>query len=637
MIALRRLKPLLPWAVALVVAGSAVSAWAYTVTSPLGLGCHEKIASESWLVSVPEVFGALSGFRLPALEPGSEAQRKREVLLRDIPFGLEHEEMRYPGGIAFLLGVRDPDLKGRSMLNGAELSEVHGNPEGQKEHCLRHPEHDGGAEGSERALTACREYIRETLVHAIREGLDPEGLPNGRETSATVFLEFFGESQVDLPVFHFYLGRSVHALQDSFTHTFRDPDRLDPDDPSPVRVVLNWADFAKNHLDERVDGPPHLSKLDDCHGDDPIRRGRAMQAKVATIELIQAVLGPDELSVKEAKIDVVLGKWMAFEYREDCKYEYNWCDAPELRFRPHAGASCSTISGGGAGALLLLLLFPFGLVLRARRWTVLGVLGLGLLLATPALADEGTPPETTPASTESEAVEAAPSEAEISCTPGQKIKCDCLEHLSGVQTCNAEGTGYGECQRCEATPLWEGARPAKKRGLGSLELPFVLASAFGISLDRTALSFGVGARYEVSRTWRMGVDIEWNPWFAGDTLRFTMGVANLYYTLIKRWPVNDWIAIQTTGQAGISALLFHTYGAKAGSLGPYLGVSFLGVIFNIGSHWRFTIDPSIVAVPIPHITGAPLVYRQYRLVFGIEYARREKLPEKLPGKWVRPD
>ncbi len=38
------------------------------------------------------------------------------------------------------------------------------------------------------------------------------------------------------------------------------------------------------------------------------------------------------------------------------------------------------------------------------------------------------------------------------CTPGETQSCVCPGEVTGVQTCNPEGTGWGECQGCEGSP-----------------------------------------------------------------------------------------------------------------------------------------------------------------------------------------
>jgi len=70
---------------------------------------------------------------------------------------------------------------------------------------------------------------------------------------------------------------------------------------------------------------------------------------------------------------------------------------------------------------------------------------------------------------------------------------------------------------------------------------------------------------------------------------------------------------------GNSVLLTDLVGAPAGSTGPFLGLSFLGVEWKYAPGFYLTIDPTYIAFPIPHVTGAPFGYLQYRFLVGLEF------------------
>jgi hypothetical protein len=76
--------------------------------------------------------------------------------------------------------------------------------------------------------------------------------------------------------------------------------------------------------------------------------------------------------------------------------------------------------------------------------------------------------------------------------------------------------------------------------------------------------------------------------------------------------------LRTTVSLGVSYLLSNLYGAPSGSLGPYIGVSPLGVEWNLSRAFFFVINPLNIAVPVPQIKGAPLAYPQYRFSLGLE-------------------
>ena len=238
------------------VMASAASAAAYSYHSAASHGCHEELAS----IALREVRAAQPA-AAPLPESGIDAG-----LVADLPFRPD-ADMRDPGAVALLIGVRDNDLKGHHALDSTDLAMIHGDPDHQLEHCLRHPAHDG-TEGSRRALKACRDYVRSRVLHAIDEGLDDQGRPDPNlRTEIRVNLAYSGEMYVSLPVFYLYMGQALHALQDSFTHTFRDPK-----DPKKVTTVLNWVEYANGTLDERRDGPPHMTALDVCDDPDEFRQ-----------------------------------------------------------------------------------------------------------------------------------------------------------------------------------------------------------------------------------------------------------------------------------------------------------------------------------------------------------------------------
>ena len=94
---------------------------------------------------------------------------------------------------------------------------------------------------------------------------------------------------------------------------------------------------------------------------------------------------------------------------------------------------------------------------------------------------------------------------------------------------------------------------------------------------------------------------------------------NPSYPKAVRYRVSDTIHLRTTTHLGVSVLLFSLYGAPAGTFGPYIGANLLGVEFKLSQSTRLVIDPADIAFPVPHISGAPLSYREYRFTFGIEF------------------
>ena len=148
---------------------------------------------------------------------------------------------------------------------------------------------------------------------------------------------------------------------------------------------------------------------------------------------------------------------------------------------------------------------------------------------------------------------------------------------------------------------------------------FGFYTAFGAALDNAAFAGSVAGRYRASERWLLGVDAEYNPWFSLDAKRFRPGTINIYSTFIKRYPIDERLSLRITGHLGVSVLLFDLIGAPAGSTGLYLGGNLLGIDYRLGDYIYLVLDPADFSVPIPHVTGAPLIYRQYRITVGMQF------------------
>jgi hypothetical protein len=536
---------------AFMVTGWRAHARAYSYASPLGDGCHEAISAAALREVRADVAAAA------ALPANSDDRAWIDDLPLDLP-----DDMRDLAGASLIVGVRDNDLKGHHGLDNSELSQVHGDPAGQREHCLRGTEHDE-PDGSERALRDCRAYVREQVQSALERGFDAQGRPD-RDTrmKVRVYLAFAGSQNIPALRAWLQLGRALHALQDSFSHTLRSPDGL------RVRGVLNWIDLANDRLVPSRDGPAHRRALDECvevSGLRALRRDRAIEASAA---LLRAALEP----AGSERVEAVLERYLSFE--PGCDASNDFCDAPELAFAGDALA-CSVRPGrsAGAGPAFALAWLAFALWLRARptrtsgdrrprrsRAGVASAAGAALLLLAHGAADAGL----------------ARAQEQAACGP--------------------------------LAPLVPNPDAS----------PFALEGSFGGSLDETALAVALGGRYRISDRWLLGLDVEWNPWASIEAERVRPGSLNTYASVIWRWLLLPGLALRTTGHVGVSTLLFDLYGAPAGSVGPYLGISLLALELPLGRDVRLLIEPADVRVPIPHLGAIPLSHRQYRATVGVE-------------------
>jgi hypothetical protein len=592
--------------VALWLAGGHV-ARAYTIATSLTPGCHERLTGQAL-----RAVRADPGLAAVAA-PRAARSDNDEALVSDLPFTLD-PDLRDLEAAALLVGVRDNDLKGLDAADLAALPTIHSDPNTQREHTLRRPEQDEPT-GSEGALTEARNYVDSTVAYALAHGLTSDGAPDpAARTKVALYLSLRGAVKPELPLFWVYLGQALHALQDSYSHTYRVPDG------HRVSVVLNWIDYAEDRLIQTRDGPAHLQQLDRCERLDDLRAGRWALAAQASEQLLRAALAPGvAIDQRRALVASVLDAHMSFA--PGCTAANRWCDAAEQGYDDPGACACQLgqhTGGAPAGhsvaitvALILLALRRRGRTAGTRRWLAgpfLLCLARCLALPAPARAD---PPR--------------------ACVPGQQIACGCPAGLQGAQICRADGSGYEACGGCatpaaaapetasNAPPLAEDSRRDKLLPPPPPEgARFALAGWTGGALDRTALAGGIGMRYALSPAWMAGLGAEWNPWVSLDTRRIRAGSLNLAATLIRRYQVTPRLSLRTSLHLGGSVLLFGLYGAPAGSVGPFAALSWLGLDIEISRRWRLIIDPMEVAVPVPQARGVPLVYRQYRFVVGVQ-------------------
>lgn len=339
-----------------------LSAWtgaarAYTIASAVSDSCHERITTE-----------ALRRVRaeLPTAGPLPTSSEER-ALIDDLTFEVA-DDLDDLGGATLLIAVRDNDVKGRHSIDLAKLALVHGDPNGQREHCLRGPD-DDEPNGSERALEACRAFIRERFTQAL-EGLDAAGrLDLSKRTKLPVYAALRHRVEPALPTFYVRIGQALHTIEDSFTHAYRTADGM------KVTVVSNWLREVEGTLDERRHGPPHAGELDHCRDLDDLRKLRRMLATDAATETLRAALDP--LQSREQKlraVDGILDKYLSFQ--SGCTHENQWCDAPEKKYGNRPSLRCALVPEGGDLSPLVLGLW----LLAVRRCRPARSIALALTL-----------------------------------------------------------------------------------------------------------------------------------------------------------------------------------------------------------------------------------------------------------------
>jgi hypothetical protein len=531
---------------AMVVAGALGSggANAFTISSPLSQGCHEAITSQ-----------ALRGVRMDVPNAAPLALTANEqALVDDVQF-VPDPDMKDLGGITLLVSVRDNDLKGRNSADLTQLAEVHGDPNNQAEHCLR-AANETEPGGSEAAVADCRAFILGRISQAL-DGLDATGMPDSSQrTALTLHLSLRGQMDALLPTYYVRMGQAIHAIQDSFSHTYRTPDGM------KITVVLNWLALVKGSLVESRDGPAHRAALDVCTDPDPLRATRHALATDASAAVLRATLDPNATrDQKMTTVGGILDKYMSFS--PGCTFDNQWCQAPESQYQ-NSATGCG-VAGTGSVVAPIFALLAAATLARRRKWGLMA----GLLVAGSALAQSTAP---------------AAGETNTHAPPPPVT-------------------------RAVAEP---GPRDPSEMAWGAY------AGVSG-SVDNAAVAGTLGVRLRASRHWMFGLSGEWNPWIALNGTPIRAGVINAYGSAILRYPLAyENFNLRTTGSLGASYLLTALYGAQSGSIGLYGELSPLGLEWKVSKVFFLIINPLNFALPVPQLRGVPLTYPQYRFSVGLE-------------------
>ncbi|HEY1955857.1 MAG TPA: hypothetical protein VGH28_09590 [Polyangiaceae bacterium] len=319
---------------------------AFTVGSVGTSGCHETITE----AALRDVRGAFATAK--PIAPSTD----EEAMIADLPFSVP-DDMRDLAAASLLVGVRDNDLKGRSPAEFDQLAIIQADPTTQREHCLRGPG-DDEPNGSQTAIANCEQFIDERVAEAL-SALDASGAPDpNARVEISVWLSLRERVTVALPTFWVRIGQAMHALQDSFAHTYRTADG------ARVTTVLNWVDWANGQLVESRDGPPHKMVMDQCDDDDPILTRNRLLATQASTDFLRAALDPSTSTAqKTAAVDQVLAKYI--DYSPGCTAQNDWCDAAENAFPASCG--CHTVGAARTGLAGFAAFVLVALLARRRR------------------------------------------------------------------------------------------------------------------------------------------------------------------------------------------------------------------------------------------------------------------------------
>ncbi len=555
------------------------AARAFTIETAITRGCHEELTADALRATRSALPGTTA-----ALPPRGDDR----ALIDDVAFTVP-ADLNDIGAVTLLLGVRDNDVKGIAAANVDQLAALNSNPGSQQEHCLREADQNEPT-GSRAALDNCRKYIRETLLSAL-DGLDDQGRPDGtKRDRLKVTLALRGQIQVDVPTFYLRAGRGLHALEDSFTHTFRNVA-----DRHKVTAVLNWIDYADNRLKQSVDGPAHMTELDRCDDSDALRTERHHLAIDAATAALHALLDPTlDHAAKARAIDAVIDRYDSFDGSGGCTADNQWCDAPELAYLP-SGCGCAVLGARAPSASGTQRSLAFGALLYA-----------GSRLRRKRRRTRTVQPPASPRKRSRWLAVIMVAWLAASLYAPTKVR--------------AEGSSSSQPGVGGLLNALQGHSKAGTRGKEDTAGAWFGRVALGASYDKPGLAGGLGLRYQFNDALMFGFDAEWNPWITITPTRLREGAISTYFSIIRRFQLkNDSLNVRTTASLGASFLLTDLVGAPSGSVGPFIGLSVLGVEWKAAPGFYLTIDPAYIAFPVPHLTGVPFGYLQYRFQVGVEF------------------
>jgi hypothetical protein len=524
-------------------------ATAFQVSTSITNDCHERFTMQA-------LGRALVTPGLPA-----EVTRDDEILAGALQFDVS------PYGKDFLttslmIGVRYNDLHGQAAQDLGRMAPVHNEPDRQMEHCLRRSNQDNEV-GLQAALDECRDFIRWIIDRAVnyRDVPDPWAVEE-----IELYLRYRSTTLVPVSRLYFNLGRAIHVVQDSFSHTFRS------EDGRKIWEVFNWIDDLEGSLKTERDGFRHQSIMDDCTCICPAFDRMLAYTVDASEDFLNAVLTATTVEQRNRQLNDFFDQWMTYE--PGCTTENNYCNHAilgEIRnglmicTEPWGCLGCGTsineknqaaARNVGIGFPVVMLLFGLGLI-RSRRKT----LGMFIIVflgihAHPAMAAEDV-------------------EAE------KPI-----------------------CREC--------ADPKPEAG-------YYLIIRGCAALDRPALAFEGSALYRGSQ-WGVALGVEYNPFLSFDRgIDGTHGVLNVVPSLTLHYQITQRLSMRFEARIGMSVLLFNSPGYNIGTVGLFLGARVLGLDWRIRENLYLIVEPIDVGIPIFKVDKFPFFYRQWRSGAGLAW------------------
>lgn len=370
---------------------------------------------------------------------------------------------------------------------------------------------------------------------------------------------------------------------------------------------------------DALDGPAHATKLDVCDDPDELRKTRRTLATDASTAFLLATFDPGKThDQKMAAVDQLLDTYLS--YSPGCTFDNGWCQAPEAQYKDSTGPLGCHSGGGQQVPVATLGWYAVALLglMGRRRWRRLGAtVGRGLVIAALSVAAAGGARAETSASKASAPTPEPTASSTTTTAPAQAATSTAVATPATITTTTTTTTPVEPNLHAPPVPTIvaveePGPRDPSQTAWGGY-------MGWSGSVDKPGAAMQLGARFKMSKNWTFGLDGEWNPWITINNARVGSGVANLYGTAILRFPLAyENFNLRATVNLGASYLLMNLYGAPAGSIGLYAGVSPAGLEWKLSRTFILVINPLSIAVPMPQLQGVPLTYPQYRFSIGFE-------------------
>lgn len=321
---------------------SATAAHAYTIGSAFSDPCHERITAAA-LGRVSIDLSDTDDRRPPILE----SERRLAGWLRERLGEASIEQPAVDERVlnSLLIGVRHPDVEGWQLRDLASIRSLQLDLNGQSAHFLR-SDTDVDEAGNESAAARSRAYVL-SLIESSRISYEL-----GAElVNVPTWIEHYPDVTVPLVEAVYLLAQALHALQDSFSHTYRS------DDVAQVNVVLTYLGGFSPTWVERTSGPLHSSFLDQCTA--PENEKTVAAATRASAELMAATV--EYWRTRDLRsVELVLERWLTVH--PGCNLDNSYCASPTFTLveEEKRSGGCSEVPGG-------VLLFGAAWLLRRRQ------------------------------------------------------------------------------------------------------------------------------------------------------------------------------------------------------------------------------------------------------------------------------